>query len=196
MNRLASPTLAALLAVVPTVALAHTGGDHVHGFEAGLSHPILGVDHLLAMVAIGLVSARAGGAFQLRVPAGFLGGMGLGALLAMGGVAIPFAEQGIAGSLVILGVLLAVSVSGVGTAGARLVALAGLFGFLHGFAHGTEVPESGSGLAYAAGFLLTTAGLHTAGVLAGRQVLEKTMVWRVGGVALSAAGLAFATGAV
>lgn len=196
MNRLASPALAALLAVLPTVALAHTGGDHVHGFAAGLSHPILGVDHLLAMVAIGLVSARAGGAFLVRVPAGFLGGMGLGALTAMGGLSFPFAEQGIAASLVILGLLLAVSVSGVRTAGAGLVVLAALFGALHGFAHGIEVPESGSGLAYAAGFLVTTAGLHAAGVLAGRQVLERTMVWRLGGVALSAAGLAFATGAI
>lgn len=196
MNRLASPALAALLAVLPTVAIAHTGGDHVHGLEAGLTHPILGVDHLLAMLAVGLVSARAGGASVLRGPAGFLGGMALGAVLAMGGVAIPFAEQGIAGSLVILGVLLAASVTSARLPGVGLVALAGLFGFLHGFAHGTEVPEGGSGLAYAAGFLLTTAALHAAGVLAGRQVLEKASVWRVAGVAVSAAGLAFATGAV
>ncbi len=157
----ALPILAlALLAPLP--ALAHPGDAAAHGLWAGLLHPVGGLDHVLAMVTVGLWAGLGGGAARWLLPAGFLGGMALGGVLGMSGVGLPVVEAGILASVVILGALVAAAVR---LPAAPALALVGLAGLLHGHAHGTELAEGAGALAYAAGFLLATAGLHAAGLL-------------------------------
>ena len=149
---------AALLAPLP--ALAHPGGDHVHGFATGLLHPLTGLDHLAAMVAIGLWAGLLGGRSLWLLPAGFLGGMAAGGVLGMTGIGLPGVQAGILASVIVLGAL-------VGAAGRLPAAFAlpmvAAFGLLHGHAHGTEAV--GGAFGYEAGFLIATAALHGAGLL-------------------------------
>jgi urease accessory protein len=153
---------AALLALT-TAAEAHTGHGATNAFTAGFSHPLGGMDHLLAMVAVGLWAGLAGGRALWLWPASFVGAMVLGGALGMAGLPMPFVEQGIVASVIVLGLAAALAFSPSVAVGAVIVALAGLF---HGHAHGTEVPADASGLAYAAGFALATALLHAAGIAA------------------------------
>lgn len=156
--------LAAALPLAPGAALAHPGHHEAAGWAAGLHHPIGGLDHLLAMVAVGIIAGLLGGRALWMLPATFLAMMTAGAVLAAAGIVLPFVEPAIAASLVAFALL---------AVGARLVpltALAGLvgaFAVFHGAAHGAEMPETASGLAYGAGFLAGTALLHAAGLLAG-----------------------------
>lgn len=185
MRRLA--LLAALLAPLP--ALAHPGGDHVHGFTTGLLHPLTGLDHLAAMVAIGLWAGLLGGRLLWLLPAAFLGGMAAGGALGMAGMALPGVQAGILASVIVLGAL-------VGAAG-RLPASLGLpmvaaFGLLHGHAHGTEA--MGGAFGYEAGVLIATAALHGAGLLlaAGAAQRGQQVALRLAGGAAAAivAGIA------
>jgi urease accessory protein len=178
--------LTALLAPAP--ALAHTGFGQVDGFLAGVTHPIGGLDHVLAMLAVGLWAGLLGGRAVWLLPVGFLGGMVAGGVLGMSGVMVPFVELGIVTSVVVLGELLA--------AAARLPLLAALplvllAGALHGHAHGTEMGSGLGAAGYALGFLLATAGLHAAGVLAGLRAMEGPMRTgvRLAGAAMVVAGL-------
>ena len=148
---------AALLAPLP--ALAHPG-DHHLGFIAGLAHPLGGLDHLLAMIALGLWAGLIGGTARWALPTGFLGGMALGGLLGAAGVALPLVEPGILASLVVLGGLAAFTL--------RLplpaaLAVAAGFGLLHGHAHGAEALGAAI-IPYGAGVLLATALLHGVGL--------------------------------
>ncbi len=172
-------TLAALMAPLP--ALAHEGGAHAHGVLAGFLHPVGGLDHVLAMVAVGLWAGLLAGRASWALPAGFLGAMVLGFGLGAGGVGLPMVEAGILASVIILGALVAAS--------ARLslavaVPLVAVFGLLHGHAHGTELGGEGA-LGYAAGFILATAALHAAGVL-GVRAVTNLLVVRVAGGAMAA----------
>ncbi|MGK7869107.1 HupE/UreJ family protein [Falsiroseomonas sp. E2-1-a20] len=173
-------TLAALL-TAPVPALAHTGADHLHGFAAGFLHPVGGLDHVLAMVAVGLWAGLIGGRAAWALPAGFLGAMAVGFGVAAGGLGLPMVEAGILASVIVLGALVAAS--------ARLslavaVPLVALFGLLHGHAHGTELAGQGA-VGYAAGFLAATAALHGLGILAAWQVTNR-LVLRVAGGATAA----------
>ncbi|SDI09923.1 urease accessory protein [Pseudomonas benzenivorans] len=147
------------LLLSPTLAFAHAGHDH-SGLLSGLAHPLLGLDHLLAMLAVGLWAAQQSGAARWAVPLGFVGSMLLGGLFGFGGVQLPLLETAIASSLLALGLLVAVA--------ARLplaiaLGLTGLFGLSHGLAHGLELPAQASPWAYAGGFVIATAALHAAG---------------------------------
>lgn len=177
---LATALLAPLLA--PVAALAHPGGDHVHGFTAGLLHPLTGLDHLAAMVAIGLWAGLLGGRLLWLLPAGFLGGMAAGGALGMTGLALPGVEAGILASVIVLGVL-------VGAArhlpAAFALPMVAAFGLLHGHAHGTEA--MGGAFGYEAGFLIATAALHGAGLLLAAGAAQRGQQ-----VALRAAGMASA----
>jgi len=155
-----TPTRLAALAfiAVPGVALAHTGIGSLHGFSAGLLHPLGGLDHVLAMVAIGLWAGTSGGTMRWALPAAFLAGMAGGGVLGMAGLGLPMVEAGILASLIVLGALLA---SGVRASASVALPLALLFGSLHGHAHGSEGMVS---MGYAAGFLLATAALHGLGL--------------------------------
>lgn len=178
---------AALLAPLP--ALAHPGGDHVHGFTTGLLHPLTGLDHLAAMVAIGLWAGMLGGRLLWLLPAAFLGGMAAGGALGMGGMALPGVQAGILASVILLGAL-------VGAAGRLPAALAlpmvAAFGLLHGHAHGTEAV--GGAFGYELGFIAATAALHGAGLLlaAGAAQRGQQVALRLAGGASAAivAGIA------
>lgn len=147
------------LFLTPAVAFAHTGHDH-SGLMAGLSHPVFGLDHLLAMLAVGLWAAQQSGAARWALPLTFVASMLLGGLLGFAGVAIPLMETGIAGSVLAFGLLVAVA--------ARLpmvvaLGMTSLFALTHGVAHGLELPDLANPWSYALGFVIATAALHASG---------------------------------
>src|SRR5262249_38978208 len=149
-----------LLLVFPRWAAAHP--VHVEGFDGGLLHPLMGLDHLLAMVAVGILAVRTGGRGLWLMPSVFLGAMLLGGVAAAAGLALPGVEVGIVASVVVLGLLIAMgrtATLGIG------VAIVSLFAIFHGHAHATEMAASESFLPYAAGFLMSTALLHSVGAL-------------------------------
>ncbi|SJM29367.1 HupE/UreJ family protein [Mesorhizobium delmotii] len=181
--------LSALAAVTPSLAFAHSGGAHIHGFFAGLEHPLLGMDHLLAMIAVGIIGARAGGRSIVLVPLAFVSAMVAGALLGMTGIGLPSLEAAIALSLVVFGAMVGLARPLPLAAAAALTALFGLF---HGNAHGLEVPESAGGIAYAAGFMLGSSMLHAIGILSAVKLAGWPMTVRTAGVATSLVGMAMA----
>ena len=152
-------------------ALAHTGalGDHVHtGFMAGLLHPFTGIDHLAAMLAVGVWSALAVRPVWVA-PLAFVALLGAGALGGLAGVAVPGVEPMIAASLLVTGLLIATRAQWPVWAAALV---AGLFAFFHGAAHGMEL--SGVGVAQAlAGMLVGSAALHLTGIGLGRWVFDQ-----------------------
>ncbi len=153
---------AALFALSPSLAFAHPGHGEAAGLVHGFLHPIGGLDHVLAMVAVGLFAAHLGGRALWAVPATFVALMAAGGALGMAGLVLPHVELGIAASVVALGA--AVALRQVRWPLAAAMAMVGAFAVFHGFAHGAEMPESASGLAYAAGFMAATALLHAAGI--------------------------------
>jgi urease accessory protein len=186
--RFARPLLSgAAFLLIAGAAEAHTIGAHGAAFAQGLAHPFGGIDHLLAMVAVGLWSAQLGGRALWAVPAAFVAVMALGGLLGMAGAPLP-AELGVAASLLALGLLVAFAAR-LPVAGAA--ALVGAFALFHGHAHGTELPAAASALGYGAGFVLATALLHLLGIGAGLALWRGgSRGWlRAGGAAIAAAGL-------
>lgn len=183
--------LIASLLVVPALAHAHTGAGPAHGFFHGVQHPVFGLDHLLAMIAVGLWAVQLGGRAIWVVPASFVGVMLLGGLLGMAGFALPMVETGILVSVLLLGLLVAFAVRLPIWAGALLV---GVFALFHGYAHGAEMPAEASGLSYALGFAVATTLLHGVGVgfgLAFRNV-RFAPVLRMAGAAVMIAGVVLA----
>jgi urease accessory protein len=175
-------------------ALAHPG--HVGSeFVDGWLHPFFGLDHLLAMVAVGLLAVRQGGPALWMVPGCFLGSMLLGGLAGAAGLPCPHAEYGIMASVLVLGLLVAASRMVPLAAGVGAVAA---FAALHGHAHAAEMAQGGSFASYAAGFLLATALLHALGIAAGmtlaRGVHERAI--RAVGGAIAAAGLLLCLGLI
>lgn len=161
LSQLLLPLLLLAIVLVPMSAQAHFEGSHTFGFFHGFAHPIGGLDHLAAMVAVGLWATQLDRRALWAVPMTFVGVMIVGGMIGTTGLAIPFAEQGIAYSVLILGVLI--------TAAIRLpmgqsAAIVALFALLHGYAHGAEMPSSASGLSYGLGFVIATALLHLNGV--------------------------------
>jgi urease accessory protein len=156
--------LSVSLMVLPALAQANTGVGPAQGITYGFLHPLLGLDHLLAMVAIGLWAAQLGGRALWVVPASFVGVMTLGGLAGMARLNLPMVETGILISVLMLGILIAFAVRLPAWAGALLV---GGFALFHGHAHGTEMPANLSGWLYAVGFVAATAALHSVGILGG-----------------------------
>lgn len=143
----------------PGLAFAHAGHDHA-GMLAGLAHPLLGLDHLLAMLVVGLWAAQQNGAARWALPATFVAGMLLGGLLGFARMEIPLMESGIAGSVLAFGLLVAVAVR---LPMAAALGLTAVFALTHGVAHGLELPALASPFGYAAGFVVATAALHGVG---------------------------------
>jgi urease accessory protein len=186
-SRILSRAAAALaLAAAAGSAAAHPG--HATSLAEGLAHPFLGLDHLLAMVAVGLWSARAlPAARRWQGPAVFLGAMMAAALATLGGVTLPGVEAGIAASVLLCGALVACATMLPAGAGLALVAVTALF---HGLAHGAEAPAGGFA-AFALGFSLATAALHGSGLaLAQRLQQLPARGWSLIGALLGAGGLA------
>ncbi|TXM57833.1 MULTISPECIES: HupE/UreJ family protein [unclassified Methylobacterium] len=160
MKRLAALALPALV-LLPQAAFAHPGHGEAAGLVHGFLHPVSGADHVLAMVAVGLLAGLRGGRALWALPASFLALMAVGAGLGMAGFALPLAEAGIALSVVAFGLA---AVFGLRLPLAALGALVGGFAVFHGYAHGAEMPETASGLVYGLGFLAGTALLHAVGL--------------------------------
>lgn len=183
--------LALAFSLLSTAAFAHTGAGGSSGLWHGFVHPLHGLDHLLAMLAVGVLAFVLGGRALYLVPLSFVGTMIVGFLLGVGGTAIPFVELGIALSVVVIGGAAAL---GRPLPVAAAMALAGGFAIFHGHAHGTELPAASGGLDYALGFLATTAALHLAGIAAAAAVSR--LLGSRGGAATRLAGGAFALGGV
>ena len=182
-----------LLAAVVPAAQAHPFHPEAAGFLAGLAHPFGGLDHLLAMLAVGLWSAWAVPQQKFVLPLAFLTAMAGGAALALSGLTLPFVEPGIGVSVLVLGLLLAGLVRLPLAAGAGLVAVFALF---HGFAHGAELPQAASPYGYATGFLLATGVLHLAGIAIGTRLAQRSdWLLRVIGTAMGLSGLWLLAGA-
>ena len=175
-------------ALTPSLAFAHSGGYHVHGLVMGLEHPVFALDHLLAMVAVGMIAARTGGRGVLVVPLSFVSAMVAGALLGMAGLGLPSLETGVALSLVVFGAVIGLH-RPVPLAAAALTAV---FGVFHGNAHGLEIPESAGGLAYAAGFIFATSALHAIGAISGVKLAGWPTALRAAGIGTSLVGIAMA----
>ncbi|WP_299235776.1 HupE/UreJ family protein [uncultured Halomonas sp.] len=151
----------AALLLLPALAYAHVGSGYSGGMAQGFLHPWMGIDHMAAMLAVGLWAAQRGGRAIWVVPVSFMTVMLLGGAIGMAGVALPWVEPGIVASVLVLGLLVAASVRLPLLASGGLV---GLFAVFHGHAHGTEMPAMASGLAYGIGFVIATAALHGCGV--------------------------------
>ncbi|MCK7545401.1 HupE/UreJ family protein [Marinobacter bryozoorum] len=163
-------TTAALL-LTATAAVAHPGHDHsTSGFTSGLLHPMLGLDHLLAMAAIGFWSVRQGDFMKKATPLFVVGGMILGAGLAFAGVALPGVETAIVLSVIVAGILIAAMAKLPTAVGGSLVVA---FMVFHGHAHGTEMPAGAALAAYLVGFSIATLAITFAGRGLG-ALLQKT----------------------
>lgn len=180
--------LLVLFLLLPGIAFAHTGVGETTGFMHGFSHPIGGADHMLAMVAVGLWAAQIGGRALWFVPCTFVSVMVLGGILGFTGVPVPFVEEGILVSILILGILI-VGAFKVPVVYSSLIV--GLFAIFHGHAHGAEMPESISAASYAVGFALATAILHLAGIGLGMLIQKANLqsVSRFAGGAIALSGI-------
>lgn len=154
---------AAATTISSTDVLAHAGPAHLHSMAAGFAHPFTGLDHLLAMLAVGLWAGLNGGRALWAWPVAFVALMLAGAGLGLAHIAVPFVEAGIAASVVLLGLAVAAALRAPAVLGAIAV---GAFAVLHGYAHGAELPAGASVAGYLAGFALATALLHSVGVTA------------------------------
>jgi len=185
-----APLALALLATCDR-ALAHTGLAHTASFASGFAHPWSGLDHMLALLAVGLWAGLTGGRALWAWPAAFVSAMLAGGVLAIAGASVPLVEPGMLASLVVLGLLVLTAARLPIALGAALVAL---FAVLHGHAHGAELPGGAAAATYAAGFTLATALLHAIGIgiaCASRNAIG-TLFVRVGGAAVAAVGVALA----
>jgi urease accessory protein len=183
---------ALLLLLAPGLALAHEGASLPYGsFLGGLLHPVLGPDHFLAMVSVGILSAQMGGRAIWTVPATFVAVMALGGVAGWLGLPLTSIEAGIAFSVLALGAAIA--------AERRVpvvvaMAFVGTFAIFHGYAHGAEMPEVATPVTYALGFISGTAGLHLAGVVIGdisQHYATGKVVLRAAGGIIAAVGVYF-----
>jgi urease accessory protein len=156
-----APALAVLLLLWAQDACAHVQMGEAAGFLSGLLHPISGLDHVLAMVAVGLWGAQLGAPALWVLPVAFPLVMALGGMLGLMGVPLPGIEHGIAASALLLGAAVALEVRASLVVTALLV---GVFAIFHGHAHGTELPPGQSALLYSMGFVIATGGLHAVGI--------------------------------
>ena len=187
MNTFTRLLMATGLMVTATATSAHAGHDAGTGFTSGLLHPMLGLDHLLAMAAIGFWSVRQGNTMKQITPLFVIGGMILGAGLAWGGMSLPSVETGISLSVILAGILIAALVKLPTAVGGSLVAA---FMVFHGFAHGAEMPAGATLVAYLAGFSIATLVLTFTG-----RGLGALMTKVDGRIGRTLGGLVAATGA-
>lgn len=184
---------AALLAGSSAPAFAHLDPAEHGSVMAGLSHPLFGADHVLAMIAVGLWAAQIGGRALWSVPAAFVATMVLGFILAHAGAPLPFVEPAILASVVALGLVVAMAVRLDAAAAAAIVAAFALF---HGHAHGGELGSAGA-WSFAAGFVTSTALLHLAGIGLGiglARLANRGVVTRLLGGLTAIAGAALIFG--
>jgi urease accessory protein len=175
-----SALAAALLLLAPTIAQAHQEAGQAAGFLAGLSHPVSGLDHVLAMVAVGLWGAVLEAPAIWVLPVAFPAVMALGGLMGLLGIQLPGVEVGIAVSAIVLGAAVIAELRPPLWLATTIVAF---FAIFHGHAHGRELPDGTSALLYSLGFVMATGLLHAFGILLG--VAHR---WSAGRQAVRAAG--------
>jgi len=183
--------LALLLALLPTAAFAHPGHGEAVGFVSGFLHPMGGLDHILAMVAVGVFAYVLGGRALWLVPMSFVGMMAVGFLLGAGHVDLPFVELGIALSSIVIG---AAAAWGKPMPVAAAMSLVGVFAIFHGHAHGAEMPTTANGLEFALGFVVATVALNVSGIAAALGAAR--LGGRFGKPLARVAGAVFAVGGV
>jgi urease accessory protein len=178
-----------MLAYIPAAG-AHSVGAEGAGFITGLAHPFMGLDHLLAMIAVGIWAAQTGGSAIWRLPLSFIVMMTVAALISASGFSLPTLEPLIAGSVVLLGLMVVFAI--------RLpvnlsMLLVGLFAVFHGYAHGLEMPQASSAIQYGSGFVLATTVLNLIGIGLGKIAYRKHLLSRLSGSIIAIAGLYLAT---
>ena len=167
-------------------AFAHLDPAEHGSFAAGFSHPLFGIDHILAMVAVGLWAATQGGRAMIIVPAAFVGTMALGFIAAAAGFPLPFVEPVILASVIFIGIAVALALPMPAPLVAASVAF---FAFFHGHAHGGELGSAGAA-EFAIGFIVATAMLHAAGIGLGLTFARLGhIVPRLAGAATALGGL-------
>ena len=184
-----------MLMMFASVASAHEGAGIADGFSSGFMHPVLGLDHVIAMVAVGLWGAFLGNPAIWVLPVVFPLVMAFGGALGVIGVPVPAVETGIAVSAIVLGAMVAFAVRPPIWIAAVIV---GAFAIFHGHAHGTELPSAANPLAYSLGFVIATGLLHISGIAFGLIVhwpFGKIVV-RTGGSIIALAGAGFLTGII
>jgi urease accessory protein len=187
---------ATAIAITTTIAQAHSGHGDAAGLLHGFAHPFSGLDHILAMIAVGIIASRLGGKALWLVPTTFVLVLALGGSLGSSGYHLPFAELGIAASVIGLGVMVALNAS---MPVAIAMGLVGFFAGFHGYAHGVEMPINSSGVVFAAGFMIATTLLHAIGILGGISVERlaanrSVRASQFTGGAMTLAGLGILTG--
>ncbi len=172
------------------VALAHPQAGEAKGFLTGFRHPISGLDHVLAMVAVGLWGAQLGSPAIWLLPVAFPMVMAFGGMLGLMGVPLPGVEYGIAASAILLGAVVLFEMRPPLAVAAVLV---GVFAIFHGHAHGTELPPGESGMLYSIGFVIATGCLHGVGISIGvvHRWLWGQRMLRVAGALVAAGGVFF-----
>jgi urease accessory protein len=187
-NKLPGHLLALTILALPAVAWAHIGSaGTAGGFLFGAGHPFSGGDHLLAMLAVGLLAAQSGGRSLWSVPAAFVLLMLAGAVCAMAGVSLVYVEEGIVVSLLVLGLL----VAGAFKLNFMLsLVLVGAFAVFHGHAHGAGMPAASAAVSYGLGFVLSTALLHGLGIAA--ATCARQGLTRLAGIAIALSGVYWA----
>jgi urease accessory protein len=179
-----------LLLMSVTPLSAHVQQGQAEGFLTGVRHPVSGLDHVLAMIAVGLWGAQLGAPAIWLLPVTFPMMMAVGGFLALVGVAVPGVEIGVALSALLLGAMVALEGRPPLAVAAVLV---GAFAIFHGHAHGAELPPGQSGLAYSIGFVVATGCLHGIGITIGtiHQWRSGRFVLRFAGVLVALAGAGF-----
>lgn len=173
-----------ILLAASSNAFAHPG-HNIAGFTAGALHPFHGLDHLLAMLTVGLWAATLGDA-QWKVPGAFVMMLAVGAMLGMNGIHLPLVEPFIALSVLLLGLALTLTLRVPTTIA---IVLAGLFALSHGHAHGSELPAAASSYVYLFGMILASSALHLSGFAIGRALMHHTWLLRGSGAAIAAMGM-------
>lgn len=186
----------AIITLLPVTAVAHDGTTLPYGsFLSGLTHPVLGLDHFLAMVSVGILSAQIGGRAIWTVPGTFVLIMAFGGLLGYIDVGLTAIEAGIAFSVLALGTAIALDKTVPMVAAMSAV---GVFAIFHGYAHGAEMPVVAQPITYALGFMSGTALLHVMGVVIGdisQHYVRGKLMLRAAGVAIAGTGAFFLVGA-
>jgi urease accessory protein len=185
---LAACTAALLVLLWPDIAMAHVEAGEAGGFISGVTHPISGLDHVLAMVAVGLWGAQLSSPAVWMLPVAFPMMMAFGGMLGLIGVPVPGVEIGIAVSGVVLGAMV---LGEIRLPIAASIILVGVFAIFHGHAHGTELSEGQNAMLYSLGFVISTGTLHAAGI--GMGTAHR---WKAGKVALRGAGALVMLGAL
>lgn len=194
-KHLHSVFIATILFAVATTAQAHVGTGIAGGFTSGFLHPILGWDHVIAMIAVGLWGAFLGSPAIWLLPVVFPLVMAFGGALGVMGIPVPAVETGIAASAIVLGAMVAFAVRPPIWVAAIIV---GAFAIFHGHAHGTELPNAANPLAYSLGFVIATGLLHLFGISFGLLVRWPAgkLAVQAGGGLIALAGVGFLVGLV